>query len=57
MELGEKGLTDCLRNLTLERIVERYAHAPTPQTQCTGGVRANTASPKHDSDDVASDVK
>lgn len=25
VELGEKGLTDCLRNLTLERIVERYA--------------------------------
>ena len=24
VELGEKGLTDCLRNLTLERIVERY---------------------------------
>lgn len=23
VELGEKGLTDCLRNLTLERIVER----------------------------------
>ncbi|XP_071374029.1 tripartite motif-containing 46b isoform X3 [Centroberyx affinis] len=26
VELGEKGLTDCLRNLTLERIVERYRH-------------------------------
>uniref|UniRef100_A0A3P9CE29 Tripartite motif containing 46 n=1 Tax=Maylandia zebra TaxID=106582 RepID=A0A3P9CE29_9CICH len=26
IELGEKGLTDCLRNLTLERIVERYRH-------------------------------
>lgn len=25
VELAEKGLTDCLRNLTLERIVERYA--------------------------------
>ncbi|XP_068614914.1 tripartite motif-containing protein 46 [Brachionichthys hirsutus] len=25
--LGEKGLADCLRNLTLERIVERYRHA------------------------------
>lgn len=24
VELGEKGLTDCLRNLTLERIVERF---------------------------------
>uniref|UniRef100_A0A4W4FJI3 Tripartite motif containing 46a n=2 Tax=Electrophorus electricus TaxID=8005 RepID=A0A4W4FJI3_ELEEL len=24
VELGERGLTDCLRNLTLERIVERY---------------------------------
>lgn len=24
VELAEKGLTDCLRNLTLERIVERY---------------------------------
>lgn len=24
VELGEKGLADCLRNLTLERIVERY---------------------------------
>ncbi|XP_035018340.1 tripartite motif-containing protein 46 isoform X1 [Hippoglossus stenolepis] len=24
VELGEKGLTECLRNLTLERIVERY---------------------------------
>ncbi|XP_017280435.1 tripartite motif-containing protein 46 [Kryptolebias marmoratus] len=24
VELGEKGLTDCFRNLTLERIVERY---------------------------------
>ncbi|XP_077577865.1 tripartite motif-containing protein 46 [Stigmatopora nigra] len=24
VELGEKGLTDCPRNLTLERIVERY---------------------------------
>uniref|UniRef100_A0A3P9KZ88 Tripartite motif containing 46b n=1 Tax=Oryzias latipes TaxID=8090 RepID=A0A3P9KZ88_ORYLA len=27
VELGEKGLTDCLRNLTLERIVERYRHS------------------------------
>ncbi|XP_026173029.1 tripartite motif-containing protein 46 isoform X2 [Mastacembelus armatus] len=26
VELGEKGLMDCLRNLTLERIVERYRH-------------------------------
>ncbi|XP_029700852.1 tripartite motif-containing protein 46-like isoform X1 [Takifugu rubripes] len=26
VELGEKGLADCLRNLTLERIVERYRH-------------------------------
>ncbi|XP_076826752.1 tripartite motif-containing protein 46 isoform X3 [Brachyhypopomus gauderio] len=26
VELGERGLTDCLRNLTLERIVERYRH-------------------------------
>uniref|UniRef100_A0A3B5MSR3 Tripartite motif containing 46b n=1 Tax=Xiphophorus couchianus TaxID=32473 RepID=A0A3B5MSR3_9TELE len=26
VELSEKGLTDCLRNLTLERIVERYRH-------------------------------
>uniref|UniRef100_A0A3Q1G4M9 Tripartite motif containing 46a n=1 Tax=Acanthochromis polyacanthus TaxID=80966 RepID=A0A3Q1G4M9_9TELE len=26
VELGEKGLSDCLRNLTLERIVERYRH-------------------------------
>uniref|UniRef100_A0A3P8V8M5 Tripartite motif containing 46b n=1 Tax=Cynoglossus semilaevis TaxID=244447 RepID=A0A3P8V8M5_CYNSE len=26
VDLGEKGLTDCLRNLTLERIVERYRH-------------------------------
>ncbi|XP_037549300.1 tripartite motif-containing 46b [Nematolebias whitei] len=26
VQLGEKGLTDCLRNLTLERIVERYRH-------------------------------
>ncbi|XP_023265651.1 tripartite motif-containing protein 46-like isoform X5 [Seriola lalandi dorsalis] len=26
VEMGEKGLTDCLRNLTLERIVERYRH-------------------------------
>ncbi|XP_029022488.1 tripartite motif-containing 46b isoform X2 [Betta splendens] len=26
VELGEKGLGDCLRNLTLERIVERYRH-------------------------------
>uniref|UniRef100_A0A3Q2YJB9 Tripartite motif containing 46b n=1 Tax=Hippocampus comes TaxID=109280 RepID=A0A3Q2YJB9_HIPCM len=26
VELGEKGLIDCLRNLTLERIVERYRH-------------------------------
>lgn len=25
VELGEKGLADCLRNLTLERIVERFA--------------------------------
>ncbi|XP_053349602.1 tripartite motif-containing protein 46 isoform X1 [Clarias gariepinus] len=24
VELGERGLTDCLRNLTLERIIERY---------------------------------
>ena len=29
VELGEKGLTDCLRNLTLERIVERYTHTHT----------------------------
>lgn len=28
VELGEKGLTDCLRNLTLERIVERLAAYP-----------------------------
>ncbi|XP_040044862.2 tripartite motif-containing 46b isoform X3 [Gasterosteus aculeatus] len=27
VELGEKGLADCLRNLTLERIVERYRHS------------------------------
>ncbi|KAG5270855.1 hypothetical protein AALO_G00173050 [Alosa alosa] len=27
VELGEKGLIDCLRNLTLERIVERYRHS------------------------------
>ncbi|XP_028326818.1 tripartite motif-containing protein 46 isoform X2 [Gouania willdenowi] len=33
VELGEKGLTDCLRNLTLERIVERYRH-----TMSLGGV-------------------
>ncbi|KAJ8336293.1 hypothetical protein SKAU_G00396360 [Synaphobranchus kaupii] len=26
VELGERGLADCLRNLTLERIVERYRH-------------------------------
>ncbi|XP_056142427.1 tripartite motif-containing protein 46 [Lampris incognitus] len=26
VELGERGLTECLRNLTLERIVERYKH-------------------------------
>ncbi|KAM3872794.1 tripartite motif-containing protein 46 [Diretmus argenteus] len=26
VELGDKGLTECLRNLTLERIVERYRH-------------------------------
>uniref|UniRef100_A0A8B9HUZ7 Tripartite motif containing 46a n=1 Tax=Astyanax mexicanus TaxID=7994 RepID=A0A8B9HUZ7_ASTMX len=26
VELGERGLMDCLRNLTLERIVERYRH-------------------------------
>ncbi|XP_069041310.1 tripartite motif-containing 46b [Lepisosteus oculatus] len=26
VELGERGLSDCLRNLTLERIVERYRH-------------------------------
>ncbi|XP_061529938.1 tripartite motif-containing protein 46 [Phycodurus eques] len=26
VELGEKGLMDCPRNLTLERIVERYRH-------------------------------
>ncbi|XP_029918909.1 tripartite motif-containing 46b isoform X2 [Myripristis murdjan] len=26
VELGEKGLADCLRNLSLERIVERYRH-------------------------------
>ncbi|XP_030226542.1 tripartite motif-containing protein 46 [Gadus morhua] len=26
VELGETGLTECLRNLTLERIVERYRH-------------------------------
>ncbi|CAG11865.1 unnamed protein product, partial [Tetraodon nigroviridis] len=26
VELGEKGLAECLRNLTLERIVERYRH-------------------------------
>ncbi|XP_010897391.3 tripartite motif-containing 46b isoform X1 [Esox lucius] len=26
IELGEKGLAECLRNLTLERIVERYRH-------------------------------
>lgn len=25
VELGEKGLADCPRNLTLERIVERFA--------------------------------
>lgn len=25
VELGERGLADCLRNLTLERIVERFA--------------------------------
>lgn len=30
VELGEKGLADCLRNLTLERIVERCAYAQTP---------------------------
>ncbi|XP_028833462.1 tripartite motif-containing protein 46 isoform X1 [Denticeps clupeoides] len=27
VELGERGLADCLRNLTLERIVERYRHS------------------------------
>ncbi|XP_052434865.1 tripartite motif-containing protein 46 isoform X1 [Carassius gibelio] len=27
VELGERGLADCLRNLTLERIVERFRHA------------------------------
>ncbi|XP_058260263.1 tripartite motif-containing 46b isoform X5 [Hemibagrus wyckioides] len=26
VELGERGLVDCMRNLTLERIVERYRH-------------------------------
>ncbi|KAK6467057.1 tripartite motif-containing protein 46-like isoform X1 [Huso huso] len=26
VELGERGLADCLRNLTLERVVERYRH-------------------------------
>nr|XP_057940823.1 tripartite motif-containing protein 46 isoform X2 [Doryrhamphus excisus] len=26
VELGERGLTDCPRNLTLERIVERFRH-------------------------------
>ncbi|KAJ0003434.1 hypothetical protein NQD34_008532 [Periophthalmus magnuspinnatus] len=26
VELGERGLAECLRNLTLERIVERYRH-------------------------------
>ncbi|XP_053718931.1 tripartite motif-containing 46b isoform X1 [Synchiropus splendidus] len=26
VQLGERGLTDCMRNLTLERIVERYRH-------------------------------
>uniref|UniRef100_A0A8C4RLE7 Tripartite motif containing 46b n=1 Tax=Erpetoichthys calabaricus TaxID=27687 RepID=A0A8C4RLE7_ERPCA len=26
IDLGERGLMDCLRNLTLERIVERYRH-------------------------------
>uniref|UniRef100_A0A3P8UN90 Tripartite motif containing 46 n=1 Tax=Cynoglossus semilaevis TaxID=244447 RepID=A0A3P8UN90_CYNSE len=26
VELGERGLTDCFRNLTLERIVERYSY-------------------------------
>ncbi|KAK7886412.1 hypothetical protein WMY93_026033 [Mugilogobius chulae] len=26
VELGERGLTECLRNLTLERIVQRYRH-------------------------------
>ncbi|KTG39316.1 hypothetical protein cypCar_00018000 [Cyprinus carpio] len=26
VELGERGLADCMRNLTLERIVERYRH-------------------------------
>ncbi|KAF4080396.1 hypothetical protein AMELA_G00170930 [Ameiurus melas] len=26
VELGERGLLDCMRNLTLERIVERYRH-------------------------------
>lgn len=30
VELGERGLTDCLRNLTLERIVERCVYAQTP---------------------------
>ncbi|XP_030645155.1 tripartite motif-containing 46b isoform X3 [Chanos chanos] len=27
VELGERGLADCMRNLTLERIVERYRHS------------------------------
>ncbi|XP_024122878.1 tripartite motif-containing protein 46 [Oryzias melastigma] len=26
VELGQRGLSDCFRNLTLERIVERYRH-------------------------------
>ncbi|TSO05438.1 Tripartite motif-containing protein 46 [Bagarius yarrelli] len=26
VELGERGLVECMRNLTLERIVERYRH-------------------------------
>ncbi|KTF72987.1 hypothetical protein cypCar_00038248 [Cyprinus carpio] len=26
VELGERGLAECMRNLTLERIVERYRH-------------------------------
>ncbi|XP_061574381.1 tripartite motif-containing protein 46 [Cololabis saira] len=26
VELGERGLTDCFRNLTLDRVVERYRH-------------------------------
>lgn len=39
VELAEKGLTDCLRNLTLERIVERYSQMQTHLTQVFCGLQ------------------